>query len=430
MAGYDLPPRQKMINLIYIILLAMLAVNVSTDVMKGYSILKDAYKEQNEQLQENNDWILKELEFLQNDSLSEKALRLEERTTELLDFLDGLKEQIARQADKEDYVIGELKKEDDLKAVPYIMLAPTQGNGKKLRAKLDFLREELLVGMRDSSAKMLVAKYLNTIPAKNKLGTSFSWEKEAFSSLPAIGGIVLLNKTREGVLLSVNEGLKDLLAQAKEIEENTGGKPDIDEQRVAVSARMMNILYAGFDNPLDLFAGEVSVNELYVETDNGVVRREQGSWYVRPKRVSKTTVTVSRTVGGKTKVLGTFVFKVKTMPEPIPFLTYRATDGKKFVYKGGVPIKKECLLGVESLNASLADGDLNIPFLVVQFETVFVGTDKSIENIQNSGNKFSSKLLERIKNIKKGDKFYITSIIVRGQDGLKRQIEPLEVVVI
>ena len=35
-------PRQKMINLMYIVLLAMLALNISTEVLDGFSIVEDS----------------------------------------------------------------------------------------------------------------------------------------------------------------------------------------------------------------------------------------------------------------------------------------------------------------------------------------------------------------------------------------------------
>ena len=36
MAKYTLPPRQKMTNLLYVVLIAMLAINISSDVLEGY----------------------------------------------------------------------------------------------------------------------------------------------------------------------------------------------------------------------------------------------------------------------------------------------------------------------------------------------------------------------------------------------------------
>ena len=34
-------PRQKMINLMYVVLMAMLALNVSSDVLNGFSLVDD-----------------------------------------------------------------------------------------------------------------------------------------------------------------------------------------------------------------------------------------------------------------------------------------------------------------------------------------------------------------------------------------------------
>ena len=37
-------PRQKMINLMYIVLMALLALNVSSDVLKGFTLIGDSLK--------------------------------------------------------------------------------------------------------------------------------------------------------------------------------------------------------------------------------------------------------------------------------------------------------------------------------------------------------------------------------------------------
>ena len=36
----QITPRQKMINLMYVILMAMLALNISTEVLNGFSIVE------------------------------------------------------------------------------------------------------------------------------------------------------------------------------------------------------------------------------------------------------------------------------------------------------------------------------------------------------------------------------------------------------
>lgn len=43
MSKYVMPPRQKMINLIYVVLIAMLGINISKDALEGYDLLSNDY---------------------------------------------------------------------------------------------------------------------------------------------------------------------------------------------------------------------------------------------------------------------------------------------------------------------------------------------------------------------------------------------------
>ena len=59
-------PRQKMINLMYIVLLAMLALNVSSDVLKGFQLVGDSLRlttgnsmKENEELYKANKDVFK-----------------------------------------------------------------------------------------------------------------------------------------------------------------------------------------------------------------------------------------------------------------------------------------------------------------------------------------------------------------------------------
>ena len=54
MAKYTLPPRQKMINLLYVVLIAMLAINISSDVLEGYGQMNNDYLPQIKKLEEYN----------------------------------------------------------------------------------------------------------------------------------------------------------------------------------------------------------------------------------------------------------------------------------------------------------------------------------------------------------------------------------------
>ena len=55
-------PRQKMINLMYVVLMAMLALNVSSDVLNGFSLVADGLKKSAENASKSNLGIYNTLE--------------------------------------------------------------------------------------------------------------------------------------------------------------------------------------------------------------------------------------------------------------------------------------------------------------------------------------------------------------------------------
>ena len=57
-----LSPRQKMINLMYIVLTAMLALNVSSDVLDGFTQVHDGLNRSNSNVGQRNDVIYRQLE--------------------------------------------------------------------------------------------------------------------------------------------------------------------------------------------------------------------------------------------------------------------------------------------------------------------------------------------------------------------------------
>lgn len=57
-----LSPRQKMINLMYVVLMAMLALNVSSDVLKGFALMDESLNRSTSNSSTQNAAIYSELE--------------------------------------------------------------------------------------------------------------------------------------------------------------------------------------------------------------------------------------------------------------------------------------------------------------------------------------------------------------------------------
>ena len=54
-------PRQKMINLMYLVFIAMLALNVSAEVLDGFGLVDDSLRDSSGTMTDRNDLIMNEL---------------------------------------------------------------------------------------------------------------------------------------------------------------------------------------------------------------------------------------------------------------------------------------------------------------------------------------------------------------------------------
>ena len=123
-------PRQKMINLMYIVLTAMLALNVSGDVLNGFQQVEDGLSRSNETSTERNASLLgKLIEFNETNPEKggvwlKKAREVKDKTDSLFNHISLLIIEIARKADGKDGDPKNLKSQDDLEAAAAVMLAP------------------------------------------------------------------------------------------------------------------------------------------------------------------------------------------------------------------------------------------------------------------------------------------------------------------
>ena len=103
-----LSPRQKMINLMYIVLTAMLALNVSSDVLDGFTQVHDGLNRSNSNVGQRNDVIYRQLEeFARTNpdkglSWYDKASEVRKTTSGLYAYVDSVKLAIVRAADGKD----------------------------------------------------------------------------------------------------------------------------------------------------------------------------------------------------------------------------------------------------------------------------------------------------------------------------------------
>ncbi|MDK2852516.1 MAG: hypothetical protein PWQ38_781, partial [Proteiniphilum sp.] len=131
-------PRQKMINLMYLVFIAMLALNVSVEVLDGFGVVDERLGESSQTLQEQNRLIMEELNAYRAANPEkagawyDKGLRVRSMSDSLTGYIRDLKLQMVREADGKRGDIRRIRHKDDLEAAAVVMLSPLRGEGKKL----------------------------------------------------------------------------------------------------------------------------------------------------------------------------------------------------------------------------------------------------------------------------------------------------------
>lgn len=101
-------PRQKMIGMMYLVLTAMLALNVSADVLDAFTKVQQGLTSTIANFTRKNAELYNEIEMAYNlnqqkvAGVREKAGEIRQATKELIDFIEGLKYHLVVLADGEE----------------------------------------------------------------------------------------------------------------------------------------------------------------------------------------------------------------------------------------------------------------------------------------------------------------------------------------
>ena len=213
-----LSPRQKMINLMYIVLTAMLALNVSSDVLDGFTQVEDGLNRSNDNVEQRNNAILATLKAFNEQNPGkgqvwlDKAIEVRKATDKIYNLVDSFKVAIVKKADGENGDVNNIISRDDLEAASVIMLAPTNRNGEKLRHQIDYYREFIAKLMTDTVKRENIERVLATKPTRRdeSLGVS-TWEESTFDNKPVVAAVTLLTKLQNDIRYADGEALTTLL---------------------------------------------------------------------------------------------------------------------------------------------------------------------------------------------------------------------------
>jgi gliding motility-associated protein GldM len=267
------PPRQKMINLLYIVLTAMLALNVSAEILNAFKTVNESIHHSNLSIDQKNAIIYQQFEKqMQQDPAKVGPLRERAQQVKLLcaqtnAYIDSLKNRIVTESGGRDDS-GEIVKMDDLDAASRIM--ENQRNGAALQARLEDLRTKLLAFF-PASARASAEKTLPLVIEMPPHTEKKTWSQANFDMVPTIAAVTILSKYQNDIKNSEAQVIDYLYSQinAQQFTLDTY-KPLVSANSGYImegqkyQAQIMLGAYSSTVNPT------ITVNGQPIEVNNGV----------------------------------------------------------------------------------------------------------------------------------------------------------------
>lgn len=209
----NLSPRQKMINMMYLVLTALLALNVSAEILNAFVLVDDSLEKTSSNITEKNDEVYTEFNaaFTENPAKvgpwKEKAEDVQAKSKELVEFIESLQNRIVEIGDGTAELYKEkgsqaIKKKDDNNVPAQVMILEKQG--LELKEKINQYRELLKSYAVDKSGNEvsgLVSTLESSLSTDDIQGEEEKkpWEIANFSHLPLAGVITMLTKMKTDV---------------------------------------------------------------------------------------------------------------------------------------------------------------------------------------------------------------------------------------
>lgn len=204
-------PRQKMINMMYLVLTALLALNVSSEILNAFKTVNNSLQNTNNTVNQSTQTILASLVEKSNEGTTmlkakewlPKAKQVEAYSKDVYNFIQGLKDRIITEANGDPKDPSKKFKEDNLDIPTHVMVE--KGEGKKLYQMLaDYKKNVLDV---DPLIKTEFEKTLQidlTKPKTESKGNN-TWEAAYFRMVPTVAALTILSKFQNDVRTSENK---------------------------------------------------------------------------------------------------------------------------------------------------------------------------------------------------------------------------------
>ena len=227
MAGAANSPRQRMINLMYLVFIAMMALNMGKEVLSAFGLMNEKLQAANERYISTNEAVFAELEQKEQEKPEEyaealkKARQVRDMSNDYYTYLGTLKEDIMSQAgkteaerkdfqvmDKSDKLDEKFFKTDGLKPEGQEFLDKIKGYRDGLIALLDSKEDEALINV--------IKQRFDTgenDKVKDREGNSVGWVQYNYEGFPYIAAVTKFSQLQSDVRQTEQDFYKAILGE-------------------------------------------------------------------------------------------------------------------------------------------------------------------------------------------------------------------------
>lgn len=210
--------RQKMINIMYLVLLAMLALNVSDTILNAFKNINDSLEVSKANVNTGVEQLFAAYESTKLKDEPERAKPFYERAKkaqaiaeDLNTYIESIKKEFVTQGQGYNPETGDLKARDNLDISPGLMINKKQG--AKLKAKINETRDQL-IALLDPSERKLVSLSLSAKDPVKSIEGKRTWEDVNFGEgTPLTAAMTILTKIQADVKNAEADVVKRILGK-------------------------------------------------------------------------------------------------------------------------------------------------------------------------------------------------------------------------
>jgi len=200
-----------MINIMYLVLTAILALNVSAEILNAFKVVDSSLQKSNASIEESNKTIFKSLEQKmakpetaeQANYWAPKAKKAQELSKVLYDKIEQFKDSLKRASGYDPANGSTTYKEDDLEAATRMFIV--NGKGPQLLADLAKFKADLLAIDPEVAKEFATKLPIDLTIPPSTTGSNNSWEYNYFNMTPTVAAVTILSKFENDIKNAENQ---------------------------------------------------------------------------------------------------------------------------------------------------------------------------------------------------------------------------------